>query len=109
MKIKRFNSLSTPLFTSLLAFDADQEKFLDFNLMLPILQQYQGRVAVNKTLLEKECKRAKFMCETGGSIDPELYPNILTINQVHNTLPVSTATVLRGFIAMNRIISYARI
>ena len=42
------------------------------------------------------------------SMEPDLYPNIQTVNQVHNTLPVSTATVERGFSDMNRIISYAR-
>jgi hypothetical protein len=105
----RFQSLSTPLFTSLLSLDAaSKEKFLDFNTMLPILKQYQSRIPVNKTLLEVECKRAKVMCETGGSIDPELYPNIQTVIQVHNTLPVSTASVERGFSCMNRIITYAR-
>ena len=76
-------------------------------LMLPILEQYPRVVAVNKTLLETECKQAKAMYETGASMEPDLYPNIQTVNQVHNTLPVSTATVERGFCDMTRIIRYA--
>ena len=40
-------------------------------------------------------------------MEPDLYPNIQTVYQVHNTLPVSTATVERGFSDMTRIISYA--
>ena len=105
----RFESLSSPLFSSLLSLDASaKEKFLDFQTMLPILNQYESRIDVNKTLLEIECKRAKVMCETGSTMSPELLPNIQTVLKIHNTLPVSTATVERGFSCMNRIISYAR-
>ena len=65
-------------------------------------------VEVNQTLLESECKRAKIQCKIGGTIVPERYPNIQTVMKIHNTLPVSTDTVERGFSAMNQIISYAR-
>ena len=47
-------------------------------------------------------------CKTRGTIAPERYHYIQTVIKVHNTLPVSTATVERGFSAMNRILSYAR-
>ena len=105
----RFQSLSTPLFSSLSSMDAGSpDTILDFDTMMPILQQYHGRVEVNQTLLESECKRAKIQCKTGGTIVPERYPIIQTVMKIHNTLPVSTATVERGFSTMNRIISYAR-
>ena len=78
----RFKFLSTLLFTSLQALDAGharQGKFLNFELMLPILEQYLRVVAVNKPLPETECKRAKSMYETGASMEPDLYPNIQTV------------------------------
>ena len=53
-------------------------------------------------------KNELVQCKTRGTIAPERYPYIQTVIKVHNTLPVSTATVERGFSAMNRILSYAR-
>lgn len=105
----RFKSLSSPLFESLLALDAaSKDQFLDYKTLLPLLEHYEERIHVNKILLENECKRAKIICETGNTITPELFPNIQTVLKMHNTLPVSTATVERGFSCMNRIITYAR-
>ena len=48
------------------------------------------------------------MCENGSIMHPELLPYIQTVLKIHNTLPVSTATVEKGFSCMNRIITYAR-
>ena len=104
----RFNEMKSNVIGSLHTLDASSAQYLEYSRMEPLIEHYRDQISVDETLLEAECSRAKLSLETGNSIVPELYPNLIKIIQLYKSLPVNTATVERGFSCMNRIISYVR-
>ena len=103
----RFNSMSSVLVSSIYSLDAASDTYLDFNAMQPLVKHYDS-LDINETLLKSECQRAKITVTSGNSFVPRIYPNLQRLFQINKTLPVSTATVERGFSCMRRIISYVR-
>ena len=103
----RFSGMSSVLMSAINTMDAATDIYLDYEAMKPLLQHYK-QLQLNDTLLEAECQRAKLSQSTGKTIIPRMYPNLQKVIQLSKTLPVSTATVERGFSCMRRIISNVR-
>ena len=103
----RFDGMSSILISAINTLDAASNTYLDYDAMKPLLLHYK-ELQLNDVLLQSECQRAKLSLATGQSIIPRLYPNLQKLIQLSKTLPVSTATVERGFSCMRRIISNVR-
>lgn len=104
----RFDGMSSVLMSAINSLDAATDTYLEYDAMKPILSHYKKQIKINETLLQTECQRAKIAVTSGLSITPKLYLNLQKIIDIGKTLPVSTATVERGFSCMRRIISYVR-
>ena len=103
----RFDSMSSVLASSINSLDAASESFLDFKAMQPLINHYD-MLNMNDVLLKADCQRTKLSVTTGEKVIPKLYLNLEKLFLVYKTLPVSTATVERGFSCMRRIISNLR-
>ena len=104
---RRFNTENINILTALDGFDASSTKYLNFEVLKPLMMHYESALNIDEDLFLSECKKAKFLVSNGDGIDISIYPNLKTMSCIYKSLPVGTASVERSFSVMNRILSWA--
>ena len=104
----RFNNENLHMYKAYDTFDASKATYLDFYSLEGLRKKYSEDLKINNTLLKSEMERAKIITAQGGVISKSLYPNLMKINNLVLTLPITSATVERSFSAFGRIMTKAR-